>query len=302
MNALEVKNVYKKLGKKEILKNISFDIKEGEIVGFVGPNGAGKTTTLKTITNLIYQDSGDIYINGFDVKKHREKVLQSIGAIVENPGLYKSLTGRQNLKFISNIRKISNEKLEAMIKFIGLEDRIDDKVFKYSLGMKQRLALGMSLIGDPKLLILDEPTNGLDPTGTMELREMLKKLSRDRKIAIFISSHILSEIEKVCDRIIFIRDGEIVSIKENIKDDSLKAYKINILTSHGNIEDFLKNYEYVLSYKHVKNDEFQISIKDNNLGKLLKEFTLNDIDFSQVEMIKDNLEDDYDYIFKGDGK
>jgi ABC-2 type transport system ATP-binding protein len=215
MNILEVNHISKSFSGKKILDNISFSISEGEIVGFVGPNGAGKTTTIRLITNLIHSDKGNVSICGCDLIKEREKALSNAAAIIENPSLYTFLSGFDNIDFIRKINNISKEKVNKIIEFIGLSDRINDKVKKYSLGMKQRLALGICLLTEPKLLILDEPTNGLDPSGTLELRKILVSLTKENKTSILISSHILSEIEKICDKIIFIKDGKIISIKDN---------------------------------------------------------------------------------------
>ena len=192
MKVLEVENLKKSLGKREIIKDISFSIEEGEIFGFLGPNGAGKTTTIRMLVGLIHPNEGSIKICGYDLKKDTEKALKEVGAVVENPELYKYLTGRENLMQIARIRKIPKESVEETIKLVGLENRIDDKVRKYSLGMKQRLGLAASLLSNPKLLILDEPTNGLDPSGILDFREVVKKAAKEKGMAVFISSHILS--------------------------------------------------------------------------------------------------------------
>ena len=198
-NILEIKNVSKKIGKKQILKDITLEVKQGEIFGFVGPNGAGKTTLIKTMLGLYKQDSGSITINGFNIKTEFEKAMENIGAIIENPEMYDYLSGKDNLKIYKMIGNVSDEALEEIIKTVKLENRINNKVKTYSLGMRQRLGLAQALISNPKLLILDEPTNGLDPIGIKELRELLKKISKEKNISVFVSSHILSEIELMCD-------------------------------------------------------------------------------------------------------
>ncbi len=209
---LEVKNLSKSFGKRKILKNITFDIYEGDIVGLIGPNGAGKTTLIKTILSLYHMDSGSVKIGGYDIKKELEKALSQTGSIIENPDMYQNISGRKNLKITSLINDIKDKDyIEKIIRFVKLEDRIDDKVKKYSLGMKQRLGLANALIKRPKLLILDEPTNGLDPAGIKELREILKKINHEENMSILISSHILSEVENICDRILIIDEGKINS-------------------------------------------------------------------------------------------
>ena len=209
---LEVKNLTKSFGKRKVLDDISLDIYEGDIVGLIGPNGSGKTTFMKTIVGLYYADSGSVKIAGYDIQKNLEQALSKIGCMIENPDMYSHLTGRKNLQITAILNQLKKkDNIEEMIHFVGLEDRIDEKVKTYSLGMKQRLGLANALIKKPKLLILDEPTNGLDPYGIKELRELLKKISIEQNMSILISSHILSEIENVCDRIFIINSGKLVS-------------------------------------------------------------------------------------------
>jgi len=173
MKVLEVNNLKKVIGNREIIKDISFYVNEGEIFGFLGPNGAGKTTTIRMLVGLIKPTDGNIVICGKNLNKDPESSLKEVGAVVENPELYKYLSGRENLMQIARIRGISKEEVQDTINLVGLTDRIDDKVKKYSLGMKQRLGLAASLLSNPKLLILDEPTNGLDPSGILDFREIV---------------------------------------------------------------------------------------------------------------------------------
>ncbi len=208
---LEVANLSKSFGKRKVLDNINLTIYEGDIIGLIGPNGAGKTTLIKTILRLYYYDKGSVEICGYDTKKQLEQALSKVGAIIEKPDMYDQLTGRKNLKITELLNNIHNQKyVEEMIEFVGLKTRINDKVKKYSLGMKQRLAIANALIKKPKLLILDEPTNGLDPKGIRELRQMLKTISQEQNMSILISSHILSEVENICDRVVIIDQGRLV--------------------------------------------------------------------------------------------
>ena len=208
---LEVANLSKSFGKRKVLDNINLTIYEGDIIGLIGPNGAGKTTLIKTILRLYYYDKGSVEICGYDTKKQLEQALSKVGAIIEKPDMYDQLTGRKNLKITELLNNIHDQKyVEEMIEFVGLKTRINDKVKKYSLGMKQRLAIANALIKKPKLLILDEPTNGLDPKGIRELRQMLKTISQEQNMSILISSHILSEVENICDRVVIIDQGRLV--------------------------------------------------------------------------------------------
>ncbi len=209
---LEVNKLSKSFGKRKVLDNINFEIYEGDIIGLIGPNGAGKTTLIKTLLNLYKSEEGNVKICGYDTKKDLENALSKIGCIIENPDMYDHLTGRKNLKITELINNIHDkEYVEEMIRFVKLEDRIHDKVKKYSLGMKQRLAIANALIKKPKLLILDEPTNGLDPSGIRELRQILKTISTTKNMSILISSHILSEIENICDRVLIMDQGKLIS-------------------------------------------------------------------------------------------
>ena len=208
---LEVANLSKSFGKRKVLDNINLTIYEGDIIGLIGPNGAGKTTLIKTILRLYYYDKGSVEICGYDTKKQLEQALSKVGAIIEKPDMYDQLTGRKNLKITELLNNIHDQKyVEEMIEFVGLKTRINDKVKKYSLGLKQRLAIANALIKKPKLLILDEPTNGLDPKGIRELRQMLKTISQEQNMSILISSHILSEVENICDRVVIIDQGRLV--------------------------------------------------------------------------------------------
>lgn len=219
-------DLHKSIGKKEIIKGISFDIKEGEILGFIGPNGAGKTTTIKLIIGLQNFVKGNITINGYDIKKDFEKAIEKVGTIVENPDLYMYMSGYDNLKLIANLYKgIDKNRIDEVIKLVGLENRIKDKVSKYSLGMRQRLGIAGAILHKPNLLILDEPTNGLDPEGIKQIRDLIAKLAEEEKMAVMISSHNLAEIENVCNKICIIKNGEIVEqsdindIKKEVSED-----------------------------------------------------------------------------------
>ena len=211
MSVLEVKNLTKKFGKRVILDQVSVTLEEGEVVGLVGPNGAGKSTFIKSILGLYNIDEGDVKICGFDVYKQHRDALSKVGCIVENPDMYQNISGRKNLKICALMNDLpKNTDIDSVVHLVRMESRIDDKVKTYSLGMKQRLGLASALLNHPKLLILDEPINGLDPQGIMELRQIVRDLSKKDKMTVLISSHILAEIGQMCDRIIMIDQGKIV--------------------------------------------------------------------------------------------
>lgn len=268
MKVLEVKNINKFFGKKQILKDISFDIEEGEILGFVGPNGSGKTTTIKIILGLQKASSGEVYINGKNIKENFEKAIRKVGAIVESPDMYMYLSGLDNLKLVANYYNISHDKIDSIVEFVGLKDRIKDTVSKYSLGMRQRLGIAQAILNKPNLLIVDEPTNGLDPSGIIEFRKMLKELAKKEKMSIFISSHNLAEIENICDKVLLINEGEIVSLdvlhEKNDKDkyklelnstkklenkENIEIIDENFINYYGEKEDISKFIEFLVSKK-----------------------------------------------------
>jgi len=228
---VEIQNVTKKIKGKTIIDNISFTVNKGEVFGFLGPNGAGKTTTIRMIVGLIGMTEGDIKIAGHSIKRDFERAVGHIGAIVENPEMYKFLSGYENLVHFARMSKgVTKEKIDEVIKLVGLTNRIHDKVKTYSLGMRQRLGLAQCLLHDPEVLILDEPTNGLDPAGIREIRDHLRMLARDRNMAVIVSSHLLSEMEMMCDRIGIIQNGKLVDVQliTDFVQGTGKAYELEV--------------------------------------------------------------------------
>ena len=220
---LKCEKLNKNFGKKQILKNVNLEINKGDILGFIGPNGAGKTTTIKLILGLQSITSGKVLINGHDVAKDFTKAIERVGAIVENPDLYMYLSGYENLKLIANLyNNIDEKRIQEVISLVKLEKRIKDKVSKYSLGMRQRLGIAQAIIHKPNLLILDEPTNGLDPEGIKEIRDLLLELAEKEEMAILISSHNLAELDNLCNK---------VSIVKNI--NGLKNKKIEVIDNQN---------------------------------------------------------------------
>lgn len=229
---LKVEEISKSFKKRKVVDNVSFESKEGEILGFLGANGAGKTTTIRMITGLISCDNGNVIIDGYNIKNDFEKAMDNVGAIVEIPFLYEYMTGIENIKLFAKLYKASEEGVQEAIRVSGLKERLNDKVKEYSLGMKQRIGLAVALMKQPKLLILDEPTNGLDPMGIKDLREFLKDLAHNKNISVVVSSHILMEMEQLCDRVVIISDGKIICTKtmdEIEKESSLEDVFINAI-------------------------------------------------------------------------
>lgn len=196
-------------GKNHIIKGLNLKVPKGSIYGFLGPNGAGKSTTMQLLTGLLHNFKGSISILGNSIPSNDAQLFSRVGALVESPALYLHLSGEDNLKYICKLKELDPAVIPSILETVGLSGKGQLKVKKYSLGMKQRLAIGMALLGDPDLLFLDEPVNGLDPVGITEVRELLIKLNQDHGTTIFISSHLLSEIEKMCTHVGIIHHGEL---------------------------------------------------------------------------------------------
>ncbi len=304
---LELKNVTKIMGNRKIVDNVSFEINSGEIFGFLGPNGAGKTTTINMITGLLKIDEGDILISNNDVKKNFEKALSQVGGIIENPEMYGYLTGRTNLEIYGRMHgNISKERINEVIKLVKLENRINDKVKKYSLGMRQRLGVAQALLHNPKLLILDEPTNGLDPMGIKELRDTLRHLAEKEGLAVLVSSHLLSEMELMCDRVGIIDNGKIIDIK-TLKD--IKKQNIESLITYE-----LEVSNYSLARKIIENDyskiseEITVDFKENKIliscsrdeiANVNKALIMENILVYTIKPINNTLEDEFMKVTTG---
>ncbi len=211
---LSIKGLSKHLGSRLILDDISVDVNGGEVFGFIGPNGSGKTTTIKVMLGLLSLESGEVTICGHNIKNEFSAAMENVGGIIENPEMYKYLTGRENLIQYARMQGgITHERIDEVVATVRLTDRINDKVGKYSLGMRQRLGLAQALLNHPRLLVLDEPTNGLDPVGIRELREILIKVAHEEGTAVFISSHQLAELDLMCDRIAVIDRGRVIAVR-----------------------------------------------------------------------------------------
>lgn len=220
-NVLMLDDVRKSIKGKEIVKRMSFSLDEGEILGFLGPNGAGKSTTLRMIVGLSKPTGGNIEIDGYSIRDNYKKAMQRVGCIIEGPDLYNFLSGYENLKMLGSMSKnVEEDDILRAAELVGMQNRLHDKVSTYSLGMKQRLGLAQALIHKPKLLILDEPTNGMDPAGINEFRNIIRRLAKNDGLAVLVSSHLISEVELMCDKVVIINNGELIkysSVSEMIR-------------------------------------------------------------------------------------
>ncbi len=293
---LEIKGLSKSFGKRVILRDISLTVNSGEVFGFLGPNGSGKTTTIKLIMGLLTYKEGEIKVCGSDVKQEFEVAVSNIGGIIENPEMYKYLTGRQNLMQYRRMHDgITDERVEEVIDIVGLRSRIDDKISKYSLGMRQRLGIAQAIMHRPKLLILDEPTNGLDPAGIKDLRDIFKRLAHEEGCAVFVSSHMLAELELMCDRVCVIDRGAVVKsmsmeeIHTKSGDDDSVAYRFHCgdISRAGEIASGME-----LQWQN-SNGEIEVTLKPEQVPELNRALVLANIPVFGIAPVQKSLEDAY---------
>ena len=295
MELLRIQGLKKTIKKKKILDGLSLVVNSGEIVGFLGPNGAGKTTTIKMIVGLFSITEGQISVCGHDIVTDFENAMENIGGIVENPDLYKRMTGRQNLEYFASMHNgITKENFNDVVKLVKMSDRINDKVKTYSLGMCQRIGIAQALIHNPRLLVLDEPTNGLDPIGIKELRDLLKYLAKEADVGVFISSHLLSEMELMCDRIYIIDNGVMIGekainqLQEQTEDD---IYQYTFITNDNH-----KTFEYFNQLKsncEIENGGVNIVMKRSEIPIIIKTLVYKDMEIYAVNQKQRTLEQDF---------
>lgn len=300
MSILEIKHVTKKFGKKTIIDDMSFSVEPGEVYGFLGPNGSGKTTIIKMIMGLLKITKGQILVDGHDVEKDYEKAAEVFGGIIENPEMYGELKGITNLKVFSTLYpNVTDESIQKIVEIVGLKDRINDPIKKYSLGMRQRLGLALALVHTPRLLILDEPTNGLDPKGIKELRDILRSLAK-QGTAVFISSHLLSEMELMCDKVCIIDKGKVIEIKD------LRKSKVESVDEATGTEIYEFMYEtdndekafelakaLKLNCEKDKENRLIVHATKKEVARLTKNLVENDINVFIVNIVSKSLEELY---------
>lgn len=292
---VSIKNVSKVIKGKKIIDNLSFEIYPGEVFGFLGPNGAGKTTTIRMIVGLISMTEGEVLIKGNNVAKNFEGAISEIGAIVENPEMYKFLTGYQNLiHYARMVNGVPKERIDEVVKLVGLTERIHEKVKTYSLGMRQRLGLAQALLHSPSVLILDEPTNGLDPAGIREIRDYIRKLAREEGLAVIVSSHLLSEMELMCDRIGIIQKGKLIGV-QTVNDfiNGQQELRIRFLVDQSKraLEILKEKWpDYTFG---VNGDFIEVSLEKDEIPQVNKVLVTNDIKVFAISQTAKSLEDKF---------
>lgn len=284
---VELKDLNKSIKKKHIIKNVNLSLNSGQIIGFIGPNGAGKTTTIRMMTGLMKPSSGDVIIDGKSITKNYEEAIANVGVIVENPEMYKFMSGYKNLVHFANMHKnITKERILEVVQLMGLETRIHEKVSTYSLGMRQRLGLAQALLHKPKFLILDEPTNGLDPAGIKDLRQLLRKLADEQQVSVLVSSHLLAEIELMCDKIAIIQNGELTAIREmNITEQS--KY---VLELQGAASEILQAADFSFTNE---NNLYTVEIERQDIPVLIEKLVQGNISVFSVLPHHESLEEQF---------
>ncbi len=291
---LEVKNLELTLKKRKIINDISFKVFKGSVFGFLGPNGSGKTTTIKLILGLLKPNKGEVFINNTSLRKDYYGALSQIGALIEGPAFYEYLSAEENLNIFGKYSGgVSKEKIKELIEIVGLSGREKEKVSDYSLGMKQRLGIAQALINDPQIIILDEPINGLDPKGIQDIRNIINYLTKEKQITVFISSHILSEIELICDKVFIIYNGSEIAqgainnlIKEEIKYE-IHSQNVDSLYSE------LKNMDEITIDKYDLNSVTIKTNKNLKIEDLIKYLVNKNIGITAFIPIKPSLEDSF---------
>lgn len=291
---IEIENVSKMIRSKEIIQNISFNVGKGEVFGFLGPNGAGKTTVIRMLVNLIRPTSGTIRICGHDINTDRKQAMAQIGAIIEQPELYDYMSGYANLKHYANMNdtSIAHERIMEIASVVNIEKSLKEKVKTYSLGMRQRLGLAQALLHKPEILILDEPTNGLDPNGIKEFRKYVRHLADEQGMTILISSHLLSEIELMCDRIGIIEHGKLIELKDLKAPSTLQNHKFLIKVSDTELAaDLLGTKE--LLFRKVDPNTIELRIPEENMPEIIQELNSHNIRIYWAAPITETLEEHY---------
>ncbi len=286
---VQLQNISKTIRGKQLIQQLNIDLYPGQITGFLGPNGAGKTTTIRMMTGLMHPTEGNVIIDGLSLKDNYEEAISKVGVIVENPEMYKFMTGYKNLLHFARMHKnVTKERIEEVVKQVGLEKRIHEKVSTYSLGMRQRLGLAQALLHRPKFLILDEPTNGLDPAGIREFRMYLRKIAAEDGVSVFVSSHLLSEIELMCDRVAVIQNGKLIDIRD-INVETSSFYYIEA-TPNNQAADLLQK----LDYNFVPdNNGYVVEIEKEDLPKVIIQFVHEGIQIFAVQPHQTTLEDQF---------
>lgn len=296
---LHLDNVTKRIGGKTIVDGLSFQVAKGEIVGLLGPNGAGKTTTIRMMVGLIGMSEGDVRIAGYSVKDNFERAIAHVGGIIENPEFYSYMTGMDNLKQYQRMsRGVTLARIQEVAKLVGLHEALHKKVKAYSLGMRQRLGIAQALLHRPSVLILDEPTNGLDPAGIREMRGYLKTIAEQEGIAILVSSHLLSEMELMCGRVVIIQEGKLITTRSIGGEKNRETERVNLALQ---VSDKGRAAAILIGLKSTglelldgdEADRLLLSMPHEDIPSMVSALTSAEVGIYRLEEIKTTLEDEF---------
>ncbi|CAH1191182.1 Bacitracin transport ATP-binding protein BcrA [Paenibacillus auburnensis] len=294
---LQMKGVSKMIKGKAIVNQLSFEIRKGEIVGLLGPNGAGKTTTIRMMTGLIKMTEGDVLVHGHSIRNDFKKAIAHIGAIIENPEFYGHLTGLDNLKqYLRMSDGVAESRIAEVVALVGLQGAMDKKVKAYSLGMRQRLGIAQALLHSPKLLILDEPTNGLDPAGIREMRDYMRNIAEVEGISILISSHMLAEIEQICNRAVVIQNGSLVTVTQ-LGAEAKSEDEVTLTVRVDKVEAAQAVIQAMDGVELTRTDEMQkelnIRLIDHKVPELVVTLSESKVGVYRITENKQSLEEDF---------
>ncbi|MCR2803816.1 ABC transporter ATP-binding protein [Paenibacillus soyae] len=296
---LRLEGVTKRIGGRALVDKLSFQIAKGEIVGLLGPNGAGKTTTIRMIVGLIGMTEGDVRIGGYSVKSEFEQAIRHVGGIIENPEFYPYMTGWDNLKQYQRMSEgVTEARIHEVTKLVGLQNALGKKVKTYSLGMRQRLGIAQALLHRPSVLILDEPTNGLDPAGIREMREYMKEIAEKEGIAILVSSHLLSEMEQMCSRVVVIQEGKLVTVRSIGTEEKRERSTVQLSLQVDRAEHaagLLRQMTETRDAEVVQTSEVrvQLGLAHEDIPAVVAALAAAGIRLYRVEEIKQSLEDEF---------
>ena len=299
---LEVLGLKKRIGLKTIVEDITFDMREGEIIGLLGPNGSGKTTIMRMIVGLTKISKGDVYCFEKPLGLGKNTMLKEVGSMIETPEFYNYMSGWSNLKQIARVcgKKVTRARMKELVEFVGLSKVIRKKVKTYSLGMRQRLGLAQALLNDPKILILDEPVNGLDPQGVQDFRNKLKEIAATG-VSILISSHLLDEIEKLCDRVIVIEKGKIIAddkLEHLISEEVVKT----LIATHDVEKSEMLVRELGIRYELTKEGFVFKNLSREEKSRIISYLVNNNVELDTVRELHTSLEDRFLQITGGERK
>ncbi|MBG9785984.1 ABC transporter ATP-binding protein [Shouchella lehensis] len=298
---LELQGVSKTIRGKQLVQDVSFSVNAGEVFGFLGPNGAGKTTTIRMMVGLSDLTQGDLFISGYSIRSSYSEAIKHVGVIIENPEMYNHLTARKNMIHFARMNgAIDYDRINELLELVGLTNVIDKKVKTFSLGMKQRLGIAQALIHRPKLLILDEPTNGLDPEGIRLIRTYLRKLAKEEGLAVLVSSHLMSEMELMCDRFAIIQEGKMVHEEILVGTEEEKQSAYDVLVQEDQLNSALAIARNFDPQAVIKENKVCLLLDNHQISLFIRQLS-SAVDVKELIQSKESLEDRFLHLTNKEG-